>query len=522
MSTALAPALMSFDVPAANGYPKIKVTASGRRSNFLYIRPDGTWGVRRARSDEEKERASLFQKIRCIVHDQGFWETAGCLPGNMDPIIRKRGRKTDHPAWMMLLLVAAATQTGSQTGAVTLLADPLMWDFIRELANRFRPAEWREAGPLPPTRNHLSTFNKKWKSQRWDTIVGDARDTAKDYALREAFALGYFDPGQPLEYANVDFRQWVTLDGTVYQPPSSRTHDDGGRTDTGSGWHSKGGEDCAAYGSKFSIIETISDEYLGALILDYDHVTPKPGKQQGDEAATSEAMLHELKDRAPGLRGNTSDSALRGGHNARLLNHDVITINHPVAEKNPNRKTEGRFGEGRVERTHKIRTVEHARTNGQPCIHTIYLVGSVPHQESIDGEGNVILQPLIATGYKSAKNDDGTCRWYQEINVECRHGDFDAYIRFDAPGRNDVKNLSRADLARFYPTNSPQFGYIYGRRNSSESMHSKMKRTMPVLPAYGARLQSLYMLGYMIANNAISMAFGKKRRGEPNALDGTG
>lgn len=520
MSTTLAPA--AFDIPAANGYPKIRVKASGRRSNLLYIRPDGAWGVRRARADEEKESASLFQKVRCIVHNSGFWETAGRLPGNMTPIVPRRGRPTDHPTWMMFLLVAIATQTGSQKGAVTFLADPVMWEFIRELANRFRPAEWREASANPPTRNHLNTFNRKWKAQRWDGIVTKARKTAKDCALREARNLGYFDPEQPLEYASVDFRQWVTLDGTVYQPPSKRTKEDGGRYDTGSGLHSKGGEDCAAYGSKFSIIETISDEYQGALILDHAHVTPKPGNQQGDEAATSEAMLHELKERAPGLRGNTSDSAFRGSHIARLLRNDVITINYPVADKNPNRKTGGRFGDGRVERTHKIRAVEHARTNGQPCRHTLFIVGSAPHQEAIDGEGNTILQPLIATGYKVGKNEDGSRRWYQQIGIVCRHGNFDAFMRIDAPGRDDVQNLSRADLARFYPTNSPQFAYIYGRRNSSESMHQKMKRTMPVLPAYGSRLQSLYMLGYMIANNAISIEFGRKRRGEVNALDGTG
>ncbi|MEI2715600.1 MAG: hypothetical protein V9E98_01155 [Candidatus Nanopelagicales bacterium] len=44
---------------------------------------------------------------------------------------------------------------------------------------------------------------------------------------------------------------------------------------------------------------------------------------------------------------------------------------------------------------------------------------------------------------------------------------------------------------------------------------------MPRLPAYGRVRQDLFMLGYMVANNSIALAFTARRQGGPNALDFT-
>lgn len=73
-----------------------------------------------------------------------------------------------------------------------------------------------------------------------------------------------------------------------------------------------------------------------------------------------------------------------------------------------------------------------------------------------------------------------------------RHGgDTEALIRLDDHTDGDRQNWSRTELARLYPVSTLQFDCLAGQRNSSESFHNEMKRTMPRIPAYGATGQTL-------------------------------
>lgn len=211
-------------------------------------------------------------------------------------------------------------------------------------------------------------------------------------------------------------------------------------------------------------------------MLSVQHVTTGEG-----EAAASLNLCLDLKQRAPGIRGLTSDTAFRGTHN---------------------------------------RTHTHT-ANGRQCRHVLRMEGSVPVQETYDAVGDVTLQALDPVGYVHRHNRDGSHTYYLKCRVACRRGDTETLIRLDDHADGDLQGWSRAELARFYPVGTLQFDYLAGRRNSSESLHSKMKRTMPRLPAYGAAAQELFILGYQIANNAIAAAQYARRRGQPNALDGT-
>lgn len=495
---------------------------AGRRATLITKRPDGKYGRRRPRTREEHEMVSVNQRMRATFADRGFWAVARTLPGSDDSGLPKRGRPTHQPVWVMFAIACLATQTGSQRSAIAFITDPGQWGFIAAYAQLHKPAEFRSADSRPPTRNEFTHFMRKWASPEWADYRENAEKAGRGYALNAAKRLGHFNPSQALEYANVDTKQWVTLDGTVYQAPTKKMREDGGRYDPASGWHAKGGAPKGiAYGSKYSIVETLSDEYQEQLVLSYLHVEPRPGNSQGDEAGASTLLLKQLKRDAPGLRGAVSDSALRGTHIQELLRIGLITLNHPVAKANPNRLVGGRNAKGRKERTHKIRTVVHEGANKVKCRHTIFLHGSNPCVEEMDAAGNKILTPLVPTGYDERVNKNGSHVYYLEALIECRRGNLNILIRLDQPGRVDVKNQSRADLARFYPVGSPQFDYLYGRRNTSESFHAKMKRTMPRLPAYGRVRQDLFMLGYMVANNAIALAFTARRHGAPNALDFT-
>ena len=72
---------------------------------------------------------------------------------------------------------------------------------------------------------------------------------------------------------------------------------------------------------------------------------------------------------------------------------------------------------------------------------------------------------------------------------------------------------------RFYPSGTPQFGLLYGRRNATESVHRQLKRKAERVPAYGYTRQMLFVLGYIATHNAVARALHQRRDGQRNALD---
>lgn len=499
----------------------VTVRIAGRRSSLPTRRPDGTVGLRRPRNDEERNLVSDNQTVRAVLADPGFHAAAGQLPGNAPGAHPTVGRPTTMPSWGLYLVVCVAGYLGSQRAAVAYFADPVMWDIVRVWAQPHTPDGWLALPAKPPTRAMLRTFLKKWDSDEWADVRERVEKAQMGSAMSEAKRLGHFNPDCPLAYNKVDFRQWVTTDGTVLKAPSDHSPDEGTehRTDTASGLHSKGGS--TARGSKFVLVETVSDEYRGRFILGVAHVTPKAGKQQGDEAAPTVTTLLNLKAVASGMWGVISDTVLRGNHIKTLARNGILTVNIPPADSNPDRKTEGRNSKNRVERTQYLRTHRHTLPNGHVCEHRLHTVGSVPHQERYDDEGNVVLVPL-PNGFagKATQNADGSYRWYVGYTVPCPNGGTSVWLRIDGPGHADSKGWSWTDLMRFYPVGTPQYGLLYGRRNATESVHRQYKRKAERVPAYGYTRQLLFVFGYIATHNAVARAFHLRRAGKPNALDG--
>jgi hypothetical protein len=500
--------------------PDVVLRQGGRRQSIPTRRPDGTIGVRRPRNDEERNMVSENQTVRATLADPGFWAAASHLPGNAPNPRRGPGRPAELPGWALYLIACVAGYLGSQRGAVAYFADPVMWDIIRVWAQPHTPAGWLALPAKAPTRAKLRTFLAKWDSDEWADVRARVEKAQMGAAMTEAKRLGHFQPNRPLAYNEVDFGQWVTADGTVLKAPSDHTPDEDTphRTDDASGLHSKGGS--TARGSKFVLIETVSDEYRGRFIVAAAHVTPKAGNQQGDEAAPTVTALLNLKQVASGMRGVISDTVLRGNHIKTLARAGIATVNIPPAASNPERKTKGRNSDKRVERTQYLRTHRHTLPNGHVCEHRLHTVGSVPHQERYDDEGNVVLAPL-PNGFagKATENADGSHRWYVGYNVPCAHGTSAAWLRIDGPGHADSKAWAWTDLMRFYPVGTPQYGLLYGRRNATESVHRQYKRKAERVPAYGYTRQLLFVLGYVATHNAVARALHLRRAGHPNALD---
>lgn len=494
----------------------ITVKFGGRRKMLPTIRPDGSVGMKRARTDAEKEMVSDLDVVLATLADPGFWAAADHFLGNTQPLLPRMGRPPKNPPWVRFLVVCLAGHFGSQRKAIAFFRSRHMWRLLREISEKYKPLGYLSMTADPITRWQLTRFVRQWESDDWADIRERVRKATLGSAITRARHLGHFDPDQPLAYQDLDLRQWVIADGTVMNPPSDRR--EGGRKDSASGMHAHAGK--TRYGSKFVLAETVSGEYRGRYIIGMEHVEPKPGNLQGDEGEAALNSLLEIKEQAPGARGVIIDSVFRGVHIKRCYDAGMVVVNFPHAKENPNRDKGGRNAEGRVEYTDLIRVHTHRLPNGHECRHRLHAVGSEVHVERFNEEGDTVLVPLPApkTGY-ARENVNGTYRWYLEYTIPCRYGDTTARIRIDAPGRNDNQGWSYADRLRFYPTNTAQFPILYGRRNATESVNHQWKTTAPRVPAYGRVRQELFVLGYVTTHNAVADVFHARRAGLPTILD---
>ncbi|MCA9211518.1 MAG: hypothetical protein KDB27_00505 [Planctomycetales bacterium] len=496
----------------------ITVRHGGRRAMLPTSRPDGTVGLKRARTNAEQEMVSDLEVVLATLADPGFWAAVTHFPGNTPPLLPARGRPWATPAWVRYLTVCLAGHFGSQRKAIAFFRSRHMWDLLRVASAHYIPDGYLPMPPEPVTRWQLNTFLGHWESDNWADIRHRVEQATLGSAMTRAKHLGHFNPDQPLVYDTVDLRQWAICDGTVMKAPSSR-RDQNHRTDPASGVHTHAGTYC--WGSKFVLAETVSPEYRGRYIIGMAHVTPQPGNTVGDEGAAAINVGLEMKTRAPGIRGLIIDTVFRGKHIKRAYDAGMVIVNHPAAKLNPNRGTGGRNADGRQEHSNLIRIHTHTLPNGHTCEHRLHAVGSIVCDEVYDDQGDLHLVPLPSprTGYPRT-NSNGTHRWYTEHLVPCRHGDTIAYIRLDDTGKADIRSWSHPDRLRYYPTNTPQFGVLYGRRNGTESVHHQWKTTAPRVPAYGAVRQTLFVLGYITTHNAVADVFHHRRAGLPNILDG--
>lgn len=500
----------------ANDAP-VKVIQRGRRDNLLYRDSTGALRTRRARTHEEKEAASQFALLRSLIADPAFWSVAMMLPGN-----RRRtgapGRPTHHPAWTYLLIAGLTTITGSQRSAITFISDPVMWDFLRHYTAQHMPQGLDPVGDSAPERHHLSTFLRKWESAEWAPIREASHRQFRTDATTRARETGMFNPEQELRYATVDHGQHVVYDGTVFNSPSNTRR----AAADAENWQLKAGRE-RVWGSKVTFATTRGDDYQTRLVLDYEQVTGTTATGVGDEAASTITSALRLKETLPGIRGVIIDSALRGKHLKLLADHGLIVTNYPHALRNPHKRSGGRFSSGREEKKKQLRTLTHKRPNGTQCQHRLDIIGSIFHTDQYDADGMLVPTECPVIGYESRRNPSGSHRYYLTVQVPCVHGTFTTKVPLYHEDRNEfaIKGLNRGELLRFYPTNSPQFQALYGRRNDSESFHQQIKRRLTRLPAYRSERQALFILGMALLNNAYTRAVALRRDNKPNPLDGT-
>lgn len=494
----------------------INIRLQGTGNVVPVQRADGRIQLKIPQTGTEKNKAGQLQKLLAVVHSPQTWEAANEF--HLQRPFGQRGRPAKQPGWLVLLFLCATHIAGTQRAGVALVSDPYVWEIIRRESDKVRPQHLPAATVSPPTRSQFRTMMKNLETEQGQIAFASACDLMTASSIAFAREDGYLDPEQPLRYNDLDFGQWVTYDGTTYDAATRA----GKRSDQSAGDQLRSGKP-GNYGSKVLFGSVRGMDFQSRWILDFQQVIGQTPSGVGDEAKYIDLSARRLKALAPGMRGVICDTILTSSLLAMLARSGILTVNFPVAAENPDRATAGRHNPRRKEKKAKLPTHTHVRPGGGECRHTLRVYGTVYQEERLNQHGKYEWSNLNVTGYKGGRPDaDGNYRWYHEIVLPCQYGDQIVRVPLFHDPRIKIKgqNVNRGEHFRFYPQNTPQHQVMYGRRNDTESLHAQLKRTMWQMPAYTSKRQALFLLGVQLAQNSLTYAYGQRRAGLPNVIDG--
>jgi hypothetical protein len=512
---------------------------------------------------------SPLEELRAIYSSDFFWEVAEELPCNS--IQNQRfGRPQDYPDWLLFLLVGAAGISGVSTlrASVALFGDRKFWcDFAADV-DRFVPSGWTKIAELAhsqtkhearmrprtgrprrsrgsaskvvslrpgirsvaPQRHHINYFQMKWRGRKkshgrtvkmqpgdpWYGVKQRVLAKAREVAMVQAQQQGLLDPLLPFQWQNPDREQYVGFDGTIF-PMSTK------RTTTACAEHSSGGSKTPVFGTKFTIASIRSDGSPGSrIILDITHTGKDPLSDYSNEAAATKAVALQLNEMAQGgMKGIVVDSVVRGRDLTDLQRAGVTVVNYPHAHRNPGSKKGGRLADGRQEKGHLRTVISRSNKFGGTCEHPIYLVGGVPFERFIASDGTPQARPLRVVAYDQ-RQGKSVRREYLTVHLDCTAcGSSDNRVPlFHTDPTSTDPEANWGEFARVFPPDTPQFKFLYGARNDTESRHTNLKARVKHLPPDVAG-QMLRMVGAMIASNSVAWQLRRQELDEPNVFDNT-
>ncbi len=461
--------------------------------------PNTPSGPRRRESNPPPVQLSLIESAHILAYSDQFWAAADQMPRNSD-VTGMRGRKPKSPDYVKLLLVCASWETISMLALVTALSYPPVWKLVRAALDANRPEGFDPAPEECPSVSQMKSFNARLRDSA-ETWREEFATVAHNDAVALAQRNGYLDPARNLTWAKPDPRDFVATDGTVMRPCFGSGHDDS------VGPQIVFNDETAKNkptGSKILTTFVHGDLAGSRIITRIDAVPPGPNGSPGGESPVVDQMARAILEASNGgLKGVIVDSVIRGRVLQALSRDGVVVVNYPHAKSNPNRTEGGRHAEGRIERTVEVEVITHTvKGKKTPCEHPLLMVGSVPSTRALNEVGEeVIIEVEIRAGL-ICKNKNSTWRYYHKYVIPCIHGNF-IYLYRLFP--TDDSAISHGESTRFFPTNTQQFSDLYGRRNATESWHRELKRNRDRMPVRGLALQSIYLIGLMVLQNAKTM-----------------
>ena len=125
-------------------------------------------------------------------------------------------------------------------------------------------------------------------------------------------------------------------------------------------------------------------------------------------------------------------------------------------------------------------------SDGQTRRSDVRGIHGTPTLDFVDGDGYEAHQPLRSVNTYPRANADGTCRWYQDVEVPDNVllgplSGATATLRLDSTPqeRKPGRPRRRSTAARALTSTSPYYRRVKGRREDSESTNNNIKATMP-------------------------------------------
>ncbi len=560
-----------------------------RLAAMLVPRPDPQrYPTVQTRQGEDRRHASTDQQIRALLMSPTFIQLASQLPHNtLD--VGKPGRPQDFPDYVLyaILMASGVTPLGSVAAILNHLSDPPAWGRFIRLLEDITPTHWTRVSQMPhdeaawaraqrprvtaigpkpkgtrasdaivkqhqngttrmpkpwPTRAHVRYLERRltgWKivdnqlvplDQQDDYYDVDERlvETFTPQAVLQAQNMGRFDPDQPFQHKDPDLSQHVHSDGTVFKAPKDKRDVDNSSYDT----HDEGGVPNKAYGTKFAILSTrIQGQPHSRVICSFAHVGTDKLSAASQEAEACVGLVLELRDLSHGgVKGIIMDSALRGQGITGLQRQWITVTNYPHAEKNPNRSAGQRFSEGRVEKDHLAKVVEHYN-NGVPCYHYLYWYCGILLEKYVSSDGTPDVRHVEIPEYSARKNRGphdpkngiyAERREYFTVTINCtiENPVTTRVPLFHREAVEGVLEFNYGEYVRVFAPFSPQYIFLYACRNDTEARHAELKQRIKYMPR-NVRGQRLRLLAAALAMNAINWQYHLQAHGEPNIFDNT-
>ncbi|MFI1734066.1 hypothetical protein ACH40E_33610 [Streptomyces acidicola] len=419
-----------------------------------------------------------------------------------------------YPPVTYLLIAAMMTVTGSKRSALGTLS-PKQWRSVRSAVRRH--AGRRAAILLPaeaPSRHQYLYAENKLLAPSFDLL----QERFEDYAVQQALAQGLFPTNSPRNWARPERRQLLAGDATVPKAPSKaeraetddtttgeiRTH----RVDPAARLYYENGEDkkTVVRGTKWFFASARDDGYWQRVILTVQHVA---GGEYEDEAAIAVRSFARLHAQLPGAMGVVYDGAFRGVHRDVLARRGLLVVNKQHGSVIP-------------------RAYELLRPGR--CRHDLWCdQGRVAERILLDdGTSHLLPVPVIRLEHREGVNKS---RWYHLLRIDCRYGPHthrvpvgitttsaDRALCDSTTGKripNDTeRDFHRAEYLQQIPEATRAHQLVYPYRSDAESLHNQLDQSMwnKRMISYGLDRQKVFMLGFVLAQNATSHRMHLERR----------
>ncbi|MDP9950020.1 MULTISPECIES: hypothetical protein [Streptomyces] len=453
------------------------------------------------------------QRIDDILNYPLFYELAELLPPPSSV-----GCPRGYPPVTYLLIAAMMTVTGSKRSALGTLSSS-QWRSLRAAVRRH--AGRRAAILLPthaPSRHQYLYAENKLLVPSSDLL----QEHIEQYAVQQALNQGLFRVDAPRNWARPERRQLLAGDATVPKAPSKAERAEDPDTTTGeirtrridpaARIYYENGEDkkTAVRGTKWFFASARDDGYWRRVILTVQHVA---GGEYEDEAAVAVRSFLRLQAQLPGAMGVVYDGAFRGVHRDLLARRKLLVINKQHGSVKP-------------------RAYELLRPGR--CRHDLWChEGRIAERVPLD-DGTTYLLPIPVTRLEHREGVHKS-RWYHLLNIACRHGphrhrvpvgitstpsdraqyDPDTGKRLPSDTERD---FHRAEYLQQIPEATLAHQLVYPYRSDAESLHNQLDQSMwnRRMISYGLERQKIFMLGFVLAQNATSQRLHFARRASDN------